>query len=393
MLFIGYLDKIENVEKYPNLSTAGLNYQINLLEALNNISNLDLHVVSYRPIPSFPNGPIITKTSMSDSNTIEVTNLGFVNIPVLKSIIFQKKLHKHIIKLLKRDKIDTILCFNYYLSFANPLKKISKKYDIPVIPILADLPISHLKNSSMLSTIIHNFINKKSIKNLKNIKQCVVLNRNAAKIYAPESKYILVEGGINQDLIQHWDRNRIKSKTFLYAGSLDYYSGIDIFISAFNQVSLSHDIYLKICGSGELENRIKSLIKNNSKIDFLGKISNKDVIDLEKKSFCVVNPKIIFDEISRVTFPSKIHEYMTNNSHIISSKLDGIDEKYFDKMILIERDDVISHRDAIEKAINTKKKEIQEKSYLIKDFISNSLTWERQAKRVVDFIEELTKGN
>jgi hypothetical protein len=137
--------------------------------------------------------------------------------------------------------------------------------------------------------------------------------------------------------------------------------------------------------------RFKNILPISEENMLLNFISNEEIINLERNSYCLVNPKLIDNEISRVTFPSKIHEYLTNNAHIISTRLSGVNKDYYNFMIPTENDTVEAHKIAIINALKETDFQIEEKSKIIKNYAMEFLTWEKKALELYQFLIKIIR--
>lgn len=393
ILFIGSIDSYNNIEKYKDLSVAGNKYQLNFLAAIHNLPEVEVEILSIIPTRVYPYGKIFIKPKKDAIENLAISKIGYINFPFLKGISIRRSLYKNLIKKYSEKKFDVIITFNYFQSFSIPISNFVRRTEIKVIPILADLPVFHLRKKRNLKdiwTAHQNFKAKKAIYKLEHI---IVLNPNAQKYFAPNAAFIQVEGGFNTLPMKINNNTNSKMKNFFYSGTLDSYSGINIFVDAFIGISKErNNIHLTVCGSGEYEEYMKSIDANHNNIKFLGKIKQPEVIKLQKSSYCLVNPKVISHPVSRVTFPSKLHEYMLNNSRIITTKLSGLSHNYLNNMYLIESDDLESYKRGILSVLNASVEDNYLKSKKLSQFMSNELTWDKQASKVIDFIRKINKN-
>ena len=79
--------------------------------------------------------------------------------------------------------------------------------------------------------------------------------------------------------------NKRRGDYIVYAGRISEEKGLKELISTFSKID-SKEVILKIIGNGPLLNELKE--HNNSKIEFLGELPNKDVLKIIKNSKGVV---------------------------------------------------------------------------------------------------------
>lgn len=130
-----------------------------------------------------------------------------------------------------------------------------------------------LKNGNLQIVCLNNF-QKKFIEKLGISKNKISIvpnysNFESNNIYDPDSKYIV------------------------YAGRISKEKGLEYLIDSFTQIEKS-DLKLKIIGEGPLLNNLKKLYHNDN-IEFLGKISNIETVDIIKKSRAVVSATSLYE--------------------------------------------------------------------------------------------------
>ncbi len=168
----------------------------------------------------------------------------------------------------------------------------------------------------------------------------------------------------NKELNNNFDKNEIK---LLFVGGLDkahYFKGVDKLISALTMVK-NKNWSLNIVGSGSLLNNFKEISKKKSladKINFLGKISNEELIKEYQKADLLILPSINSNE----AFGLVVIEAMACQSAIIASDLPGLRSVFNDKCgYKVKPGDVKDLTVKIEKALNNPEKiiEMKKESY------------------------------
>ncbi|MFP3359960.1 glycosyltransferase, partial [Planococcus sp. SIMBA_143] len=94
-------------------------------------------------------------------------------------------------------------------------------------------------------------------------------------------------------------------KTLLYSGGLAEKYGVVSLINAFERLPNSN-YRLIICGSGEAEEEIINATKRDNRIIFKGLLPREEVLQMQKDSHVLVNPRPNNDEYTKFSFPSKI---------------------------------------------------------------------------------------
>ena len=182
-----------------------------------------------------------------------------------------------------------------------------------------------------------------------------------------------------------WDG---KKKKILYSGALVDYSGVMNLVEAMSFVD-SPDIELNIYGLGPLANDILKISEDNEKIKYCGSVPNSEILKIQKKSWLLVNPRPIENDTAKVTFPSKIFEYMMSGRPVLSTRLNGFSKDYDDLLYWI--DDCSAK--GIANCINTLAAKndflFNEKAKRAKEYMLANKTWKANADIIYDFLKDI----
>ncbi len=192
--------------------------------------------------------------------------------------------------------------FDIYILFENPentftIKKIinyAKKNKKKLICVNGrkDDDIYTLKNLNESKNIIKNYIYKIIKYSYKKYREKIYLNFNSFVSYCNSSTKYLISKNINSNIIFTGIQNMPESlllkskwkekpkefknkKVIFYLGYLNERKGVNYLIDAFNKLN-KNDILLVLIGSGNDENELKILAKNNKNIIFLGYLDGVD---------------------------------------------------------------------------------------------------------------------
>lgn len=151
--------------------------------------------------------------------------------------------------------------------------------------------------------------------------------------------YIVVEGiceGVKESIPlggELLDEASVK-KIIFYAGGLSAAYGIKELVEGY--LESSRDFELWICGRGELAEYLNDIAVDNPSIRYLGFLDIDVVKALQAISHVLVitrNPEEIY---TRYSFPSKLLEYMSSGVPILTTRLQGIPEEYYEYLNIIE---------------------------------------------------------
>ena len=84
----------------------------------------------------------------------------------------------------------------------------------------------------------------------------------------------------------------------------------------------------------------------------MGCVTPDKVVEYEKRALLLVNPRPTNETFSKFSFPSKTMEYLLSGTAVVSTKLPGIPEEYFDYMFSFDSDDRDSIFDKLNELLN-----------------------------------------
>ena len=92
------------------------------------------------------------------------------------------------------------------------------------------------------------------------------------------------------------------------------------------------------------------------------------------------------EKASAYCFPSKIFEYMVSENPVISTRILGIPEEYFDHLIPLDDISPASIKEAIEKVASMPASEREAFGKAAADFIKENKSNTAQVRRMLDFV-------
>lgn len=397
VIYVG--NAIDKNKKYykKGISIAGNKMQVGIIKGLYKYLGNSVKSITVYPIAAYPKEKdiFIKKNNIDITDKINSLQIPFINIPIIKQITQVIGVYRGLNKFIKENisEDNKILCFNAFPHTALATIAISKIYKIESICILADLPIEVVKRNFIgrCLRILDTRLTKWCILKFDKI---VALNEQAIKIYADNKPYIVVDGGFDIEDIEDIEvDNNIYNKKYdnekvvmLYSGSLIDYNGIVNLIEGI-KMSKSKNYILEIYGDGPLREYVENESLQDDRIKFMGYISNNEIMKRQCEVDFLINPRPTKDLLSRVTFPSKIIEYMLSGTPLITTKLNGLTKDYSDYVNYFENDDVQSISKTIDSIIAKDYRELKKKAICGKKFIINNKNWESQCEKIYEFIK------
>jgi len=202
---------------------------------------------------------------------------------------------------------------------------------------------------------------------------------------------IVVEG-ISTDGFGNMTYTPQPGRTVLYSGTLTGRYGIVDLIEAFKRLP-DEDYRLIICGEGETEGRIREESTRDGRIIFKGLLSRDEVLALQKSATVLINPRPGGEDYTRYSFPSKMMEYMSSGTPVISYKLPGMPEEYFDYIYTIEDgpgEEMIY--DALKEVLVKPDDELSIMGNRARQFVLTRKNATAQAGRITEMISSICEG-
>lgn len=270
-----------------------------------------------------------------DNSTVSGINVGFVNLPVVKTFsrFFGVKKHINSWYMNKKESNDKVLViYALTLSFSLIANYISKRYsDIKVCIIVPDLP-EYMNLNAMEKRSFYRILKSFEIfiirKCIRNIKYFVLLTDAMKTWFQNPINYTVVEGIIHPEELKNdqavYDNET--TKRVIYAGGIKKEYGVADLVSAFCELN-EKEWTLEIYGDGVDLPYVKKIAKDCPNVVFYGHISNSIVTKEYRMASLLVNPRKN-QELAAYSFPSKISEYMTSGTPMLAYKLDGVPDEY-----------------------------------------------------------------
>lgn len=393
MLYLGYAVSKEEASKLYGVSIAGNQMQINVLEQLSRYPDIELKCITIYPTAAYPNGKkYIKRERICLFDTFYSLKTGLLNLPVCKHFFEIAATYIEAKRIVKKENTEIIFTFNIFPQTGLPAKWLKNKYGCKIVTLLADLPIDDEAERKGISLLLRKIFDNLTKKGILNCDKIITLNKYAVEKYAPGVDYIVVDGGIEsegiRDIPQPAALRHLTSKHMVYSGALVEYSGIMNLIDAMKYIKDS-DVILDIYGSGQIENLVIQRANEMNNINYHGKIDHDQMKRIQSEAYLLINPRNTEHPVSQVTFPSKIFEYMMSGTPVLTTRLNGFSEAYFDKMFFVDDNAPFALAEKINEIVRLPEIELRKKALLARQFVIESKTWEKQCNRIYEFIKDV----
>lgn len=317
--------------------------QQNFIEGIAKCVDVKIDEISGFMMPTIPNvKEIVTRSyrweTINGGQGVSVDNL---NVRYLDAAVRTEKMKQACKNWAKKHKDDNNIVFVYsainaYLQGALEVKKICQ--NTKVYLIITDLPqFMELRPSKV----------KKFLKNLnwnaldKAIKTCdgwIPFTRHMISyLKLPEEKCLVIEGSVNLKNIRAVCNEDEQGKVIvMYSGSLGLQYGIPELLDAFSQIN-DEKYELWFTGKGNAESLILEYSKKNSRIKNFGFLpSHEELLKLQNRASMLINTRMPSEKASAYCFPSKMFDYMLTGKPVLSFKINGIPDEYYQYLVTIK---------------------------------------------------------
>ena len=255
---------------------------------------------------------------------------------------------------------------------------------VPDIPQYMDLHMNKVKRAlKQLDWML--------IKNdLQFVDDCILYADAMAEVLGVQDKpWIRMEGSIalrqtTNIPMEHQAHANPEKCIIMYSGSINKKFGLEKLIRAMGQLDDSY--LLCLTGSGPDAQTVEAAAQGMDNVKYLGFLQDQtEVMRLQSMASALINMRDPAEEASKYCFPSKLFEYMISGKPVLSCRLEGIPEEYFDYLIpmnSIQPEDIAA---AIRQVASKTPQECAQIGERGKRFIEEKKNNIAQARRIIDF--------
>lgn len=388
LLFISNLVPDREFYWNPAFTRSGNNVLSGIADSLS--SSEDTELISCQPIPSFPNGKFWVGAHHDFTKAgNKIYFLPILNLKIIKNLFWGLSCFLYIIKWRRRHKNENrkVLVYNIYTPPISILYRICKLTDCKLYTILYDLGIPPKRlGLSKITMLGYKLSEKAAKKYVPKLDGRIVINEQIANYYASGKDYILVDGGINEQVIQNLfplKESDKKDFVFVCAGMLWDQNGTKLILDA---MELVNDSKLKVifAGRGNDVSIIKERANVDSRISYVGMLSMEELFKVYQNADVLMNLRI--EEDIDFHFPSKLLEYLVTGKYVLSTPVAHAERDYGEFMTILN--------DITPDGLASKLNEIltMDKSTLFKigvksrEFMLKNRTWDYRTKEIVNYL-------
>ncbi|MBQ3063853.1 MAG: glycosyltransferase [Clostridia bacterium] len=379
----GYTKKLPQAQKYHRL----------LLEGL--AAGIDGEVVA---ISAYPVNRRWTK-KFRFSREEEVTNGvhyiygSFLNASLLRQWTRIRATKREIRRLYRKNSDCVIVCDVLNLAISAAARACGKRYGIPVIGIVTDVPghTSGARNKTLplRSRILAKFSSVFGKKALLKYDAYLLLTEEMNAVVNPKKvPYIVLEGHSDGTMAQVPNAIVDKSvpKVAMYAGGIHREFGIERMVNAFLAGSFE-GWELHIYGDGNYQNDLRAVADKYDCIKYFGVQPNKLVVEKQLTASLLLNPRLTDAEYVKYSFPSKTMECMASGTPLLTTKLPGMPTDYYPYVYFFEDESEEGMLQAFREVLAKTPEQLHANGMRAKAFVIENKTNFMQARKLIEFIK------
>ena len=224
---------------------------------------------------------------------------------------------------------------------------------------------------------------------LKKYDGFIFLTKYMNITYNPNKKpYIVMEGSVDHTFSPKVINTLKNTRIIMYAGAIEAEYGFDTLVQAFMQIS-QPDIELHIYGGGKFVEKLLEYQQKDIRIKYKGVVTNEEIIVAEQEASLLVNPRYSNQEFVKYSFPSKTSEYMLSGTPVLTTKLSGIPEEYFQYLYTFDDETVEGYAHKLDEILSLPDDELKQQGLKAQEFVLKNKNNIIQSQRIELFFNTL----
>lgn len=335
--------------------------------------------ISSRPINRTNLKRFYFKKKLEEAEGVQFHYLSFINIRIFRQLtLFINCFFVLIRRFIKNRKDTYVFCDTLNFSTSLAVIMATRLYKIKSVAVVTDLPLEFQGKPSLYKKV--------STRLIKKYDRYIILSESMDSMINKKHRPSLVLEGMVYPPVKP-EYHTMEDFIIMYAGGITSNSGIDTFIEAFIAAKIEHS-HLIICGLGDLHELVKTYAEQNVNIRYLGSLKNDEIIQLERSSTLLINPRPTNLAITKYAFPSKIMEYLASGTPVLSTRLSGIPREYAPFLFFFEDETIEGMKQKLIEISQMDRSMLQTFGKTGYDFVFNQKTNLMQSQRVLKWLQK-----
>lgn len=350
-------------------------------------------ILSFAPMPSFPRGKLFfSKKEESFPSGMKVTIAPLLNMKALKNICIGIYSFFWILNWARKNKGEElyILTYNIYSPPVNILYWASKLAHAKLYVILYDLGVPPKRlGLSKLTMLSYRISERAAKKYIPKLDGRIVINESIIKNYAPGKDYILVDGGISNEVIANLfplRESQDEYYTFLCAGMLWDQNGTKLILDAM-KVNTNDKIRVIFAGKGIDVPLIEEAAEKDNRIKYVGMLSMQELFKVYEGSDVLMNLRI--EEEIDFHFPSKLLEFLVMGKKVLSTDIAHAGRDYGEYIQILSDVTPEGLSKAMDEITKISKRDLYENGKKSRQFMLENRNWEKRTEEILEYMNKV----
>ena len=383
----GITRKLPQAQKYHHLLMEGI------------AQNLDgsLYAISAFPVNRQWTKKLFFAREQETFNKIRYIYDAFINLPLFRQMTRIIHAKRDIRKIYCQNKDCVIICDVLNQSLANAARISGKKYGIPVVGIVTDVPGhtsgARRKSYSFIKRKVAEYAEENSVRNLEKYDAYLLLTEEMNSVVNKKGKpYIVLEGhcDIKMELRENNLSDKHHPKIAMYAGGIHKEFGIERLVRAFVRGRFS-DWELHIYGDGNYQNDLMKITKKISNVKYHGVQANSLIVKNQIEATLLLNPRLTDAEYVKYSFPSKTMECMASGTPLCTTRLPGMPPEYYPYVYFFNDESEDGMLATLQSVLVKSEKTLHEFGMKAREFVITEKSNVKQAKKLLEFVSDIRR--
>ena len=367
----------EQAKIKPNPSNQNFYYKLIKALAINN----NVSVVSHRPLVKG-----MFRKNYLESDTVSDGKIKFYYTNNRCDKAFKLLREKSTIVKTARQAIEDFMSDDFIiitdtlrLNLLKAAKKVAKIYDAKIIGMLTDNPFNLSSGSP--------FVKKYLVEQASNLDGYLSLTNGLVEVYNSSKPSYVFEGLVSEE--SEGKKDPIFNY-FYFGGSLYERYGVKTLVDAFHKSNVKYKLVL--AGSGPLAEYIEQMAEDDYRILYLSQLSKEKNIAYMRNSIANINPRPLDPKMDNESVPSKLLEYLSIGTPVISTKFPKLFSTFKDDITWIEGNTVEDMKSALENYEVPKQEEYLKKAATARRKVFEFYGLNIQAESIGHFLAEVNSS-
>lgn len=318
-------------------------------------------------------------------------SISYLNRPYINLLSKRRALVKQAKRWAIQNKDEDVTVFVYQMHTPFMAAAAEVKRVIPnakIVQIVPDLPQYMDMNMSTLKKVLKKLDWQSIKKFMRKTDKYVLYSKHMANfLKLRDGDWMVMEGAYDSSLMADDSvLQNDKTISIMYSGVIDLRYGIKELLDALNLLDDNYELWFT--GNGNAVDLIKSRAEVDKRIKYLGYLPTRlDLLNKQKEATMLISTRDPSEVASVYCFPSKIFEYMVSGNPVLSTRIDGIPEEYFEYIIPLDALDAEYLATQIRSVANMSSSERYDFGNKAKLFVLNEKNTTIQTKKVLDFLK------